>query len=298
MARTRDADRAREGLVALGGLQPAEVGQQRGLDRLEELQRRARDEQRVEDDAGQGRGRRRADGEHRRVEQRLLGELDRRDRQRRSRRPRAASARARRRSPGRRPRSGATIAHGTTSSEASGAARMPSATADCPWARPDRDRDREAEARHRLEEHEAAVEPEPLVPGEVAAGEVAGGVGERRADEDPVQRGRVEGVLDRALAAPARRRGRRPRSPPGRAAGSRSGWPAVMAARAAVGDRPRQQLLDRPVDDRDDDEQHRPQQRDGAVGVGVQHVAGDREVGEGEEPVDAIPIDRIRAPRA
>ena len=29
-----------------------------------------------------------------------------------------------------------TIAHGTTSSEASGAARMPSATADCPWARP------------------------------------------------------------------------------------------------------------------------------------------------------------------
>ena len=48
-----DADRAGEGLVALGGLQPAEVGQQRGLDRLEELQRRARDEQRVEDDAGQ-----------------------------------------------------------------------------------------------------------------------------------------------------------------------------------------------------------------------------------------------------
>ena len=36
----------------------------------------------------------------------------------------------------RRPRSAATIAHGTTSSEASGAARMPSATADCPWARP------------------------------------------------------------------------------------------------------------------------------------------------------------------
>ena len=60
---------------------PAEVGQQRGLDRLEELQRGARDEQRVEDDAGEGRRRRGADREHRGVEQRLLGELDRRDRE-------------------------------------------------------------------------------------------------------------------------------------------------------------------------------------------------------------------------
>ena len=68
-----------------------------------------------------------------------------------------------------------------------------------PVARPDRDGDREAEARHRLEQHEPAVEPEPLVAGQVAAGEVAGGVGERRADEDPVQRRRVEGVLDRAV---------------------------------------------------------------------------------------------------
>ena len=38
---------------------------------------------------------------------------------------------------------------------------------------PDRHRDREAEARHRLEQDERAVEAEPLVPGEVAAGEVA-----------------------------------------------------------------------------------------------------------------------------
>jgi len=35
-----------------------------------------------------------------------------------------------------------------------------------------------------------------------------------------------------------------------------------LAARDAVRDRPRQQLLDRPVEDRDDDEHRRPQQRD------------------------------------
>ena len=49
----RDPDRAREGRGALGRLRPAEVGQQRGLHGLEELQRRAGDEQRVEHDPGQ-----------------------------------------------------------------------------------------------------------------------------------------------------------------------------------------------------------------------------------------------------
>ena len=39
-----------------------------------------------------------------------------------------------------------------------------------------------------------------------------------------------------------------------------------------------------PVDDRDDDEQHRPQQRDSPYWPVVEDVAGDREVGEGEDP--------------
>jgi hypothetical protein len=105
------------------------------------------------------------------------------------------------------------------------------------------------------------------VAGEVAAREVRGRVGERRADEDPEQRGRVERVLD---LRPQRERdgeedGREAALDEQRHAQRVA---AVQAARAAVGDRPREQLLDRPVDDRDDDEQHRPQQRDRAVLAG------------------------------
>ena len=84
-----------------------------------------------------------------------------------------------------------------------------------------------------------------------------------------------------STASPSRRRprsGRCSASATTRKAAAKPAWtssgiaqrvPAVVAARAAVGDRARQQLLDRPVDDRDDDEQDRPQQRDRAVGVGV-----------------------------
>ena len=97
------ADRAAELVAARGRLQPREVGEQRALDRLEELQRRAGDQQRVEDEAGDRRvRRRRVDGQHRGVEQRLLGEHDREDRDARSaRRARAPSPR---RASGSRPR--------------------------------------------------------------------------------------------------------------------------------------------------------------------------------------------------
>ena len=78
------ADRARERLTSLRDLQTGQVGEQRGLDRLEELQRCARDQQHVENDAGQlGSGAvRRGDRQHRGVQQRLLRQLDPRDRDR------------------------------------------------------------------------------------------------------------------------------------------------------------------------------------------------------------------------
>ena len=63
----RDADRAAKLVAARRRLEAGEVRQQRGLDRLEELQRRARDQQDVEHDAGQrGIGAVRLDGQHRR----------------------------------------------------------------------------------------------------------------------------------------------------------------------------------------------------------------------------------------
>ena len=58
----------------------------------------------------------------------------------------------------------------------------------------------------------------------------------------------------------------------------------LEAARAAVGDRAREQLLDRPVDHRDGHEQHRPQQRDLLVLDVVEDVGRDREVRERHDP--------------
>src|ERR1700733_486701 len=57
----------------------------------------------------------------------------------------------------------------------------------------------------------------------------------------------------------------------------------VEPARAAIGDRPGEQLLDRPVDHRQDHEHDRPAQRDTAVGGGIQYVAGGGQVEERED---------------
>ena len=150
---------------------------------------------------------------------------------------------------------------------------------------PDRHRDRERQPRARLQEHEPAVEAEPLVPGQPAAGEVARRVGQHGHDEDPVERRRAleQVVLDRppehqreheeAEREPALDQQRRPH-----------GVVGLEAARPPVGDRARQQLLDRPVDDRDGHEQHRPQQRDLRVLRVVEDVGGDREVRERHQP--------------
>ena len=67
------------------------------------------------------------------------------------------------------------------------------------------------------------------------------------------------------------------------AAGIRSGWP-LQPARPAVGDRAREQLLDRPVDHRQDHEHDRPAERDQPVVAFDEDVAGGRQVGEGEDP--------------
>ncbi len=57
----------------------------------------------------------------------------------------------------------------------------------------------------------------------------------------------------------------------------------MQPAGPAVGDRPREQLLDRPVDHRQDHEHDRPAQRDPAVGGRVEHVARGGQVQERED---------------
>ena len=173
----RDADRPGEPLGALGRLQARQVGKQRGLHRLEQLQRRPGDQEGAEHDAGRPAGRHQ---QHRGVEQRLLGELDRRHRRGEVRAlARAAAlaerlaARVARQRPG----------HDEQRRER----RRDDPERDEGLARrdPDGGRQREAEPRERLEQHEPAVEPEPLVAGEVAAGEVRDRVGEGRASAAP-----------------------------------------------------------------------------------------------------------------
>jgi hypothetical protein len=271
----RHADRARERLGAVRRAQPGQVGQERGLHGLEELQRRAADEQRVEDDArqdGAGGGARGEDGS---VDQRLLGQLD----------GRHGDGEAGARPQGERPRG--VVAAGPVRSDVASQGdrdhqeREQRRGGDTERDRrlaagqADRDRDGEAEPPHRLEQHQAAVEPEPAVAGQVAAGEVAGGVGDAPRHEDPVQGRRpVEGVLDRP-AGGQHDDGERCREPGLQRQRDPQRVAALGAERDPLRDRAREQLLDRAVDDRGEDEEDGPEQRDGAVLVVGQDVAGD-----------------------
>ena len=167
---------------ARGRLEAREVGQQRGLDRLEELQRRARDQQHVEDDARQARPRSAlvaatvstaafssvcsASWIPETDDREAAAAADREVARRPPRCPPRRAPRAPRRST-----AGAAVdalrcaarranAAGTTTSETNGAAAMPSAIADWPWRDADRGRERERDPRGRLHEDEAAVERE------------------------------------------------------------------------------------------------------------------------------------------
>ena len=288
MARTVTRIARRELRVA--GLEAGEVGEQRALDRLEELQRRAGDQQRVEDEAGDGGvRRRRVRGQHGGVDERLLGEHDHQHRHRRSRPPPC-----RRRSPP--PAGSASAAEGERDDDQRDQRRRGHAERDRDLARrePDRDGQREQEPRRRLEEHERRRRA-------------------RSACARPATRARS--------TTPRRRRSRR--RAPHHSASSPPNTPSVMlvpedhgddergGARSAAwmrsadrvtsrpgGDVARQQLLDRPVDDRHRHEQHRPQQRDALVVDVVEHVRRDGEVREGDDARRArCPIDSSRAPR-
>ena len=257
----------RERLVPLRRLEPGEVGEQRGLDRLEQLQRRARDQQHVEDEAGDRRVRPwPLTMQHAGVEQRLLGEHDRRATASAKRPPRAQRHRRRRRLRrlGVQPRVAARYAHGTTISETNGAAD--DAERDHGLARGD--------ARRRPRPRSRSARPPRRTPAR-RRGRTTGARRSSRARSSsrrrraPRRRGSSRALRSRRKAswtscgsAPARDRGTRREAGLDRERRSAAGGSCRQAARAAVGDRAREQLLDRPVDHRDDDEQRRPQQRD------------------------------------
>ena len=176
---------------------------------------------------------------------------------------------------------------------------MPSATAVWPSAIPTAT----ASANRQREVASIRTRPpysaEQAVPGEEAAREVAGRVGQHRDDQDPVERRRAgeQVVLDR----PAQRERHDHEQQPEPELDRRR-HPQVLgalhAARVAVGDRAREQLLHRPVEHRHGDEHRRPQQRDPAVLVLGQRVAREREVGERDEPGGADPHRQDRRPAA
>ena len=170
-------------------------------------------------------------------------------------------------------------AAGTTRRLSAGAATIPIATADWPFEDADRDEHREDRPEAGLGEDQRGEQAEAAVPGEVAAGEVAGGVEEDRGEVDPVE-GFVavqEAVLDR----PAQRQrddrevAREAELDLGR---DQDRLADRFALREVFGDVAGEQLVDRPVEGRDGDEDRRPEDRDLAV-VGLREdVRGDEEV--------------------
>ena len=96
-----------------------------------------------------------------------------------------------------------------------------------------------------------------------------------RVTTDPVERREPpnELVLDRPAQRPARPRRTATPAPAGSSPPRAGARLPVDAARVAVGDRARQQLLHRPVEHRDGDEDRRPQQRDPAV-LGLRTARG------------------------
>ena len=246
MAQHRRPDGARERVVPGRRLEPREVGEQRGLDRLEELQRGARDEQRVEDDAGQDRARRAPHGQHGGVEQRLLGQLDPGDRQR---------------EPGPRAQGQARGAALELGLRRAGRAAVPARVADehgrhdeqgderggddpqrdggLPGRQAHRDGDREAEARDRLEQHEARRRARTSRGRRRSRGRSSSR--RRRASRrrrSSTARGCRRGPRAGG-AARARRRGRRARSRPAARAGRAAGatWRPGRGGRAIVRER-------------------------------------------------------------
>ena len=109
----------------------------------------------------------------------------------------------------------------------------------------DRDRQREAQPRDRLHQHESAEQPEALVPGEPAAGEVAGRVGERADDQHPVERvAAFEDVVDELFVQ--RQRDDQEHQREARLQQHRRAQRVLLVpARPAPGDRAREQLFDR-----------------------------------------------------
>ena len=286
------------------------MGQDRGRDRLEELQRRPRQHQHVEDEAGLFGALEAADDQRPGVEEGLFAEHD----QQHRRREAAAvgegevllPARPRRRPSGRAGRVAGLAAsffarrakaNGTTSSESAGAAVIPIATADWPLSTLIATSTAKTVRKQDSERIRATKRPKRCAPGEEAAGEVAGGVEEDRGEEDPVE-GFVafeDGVLDR----PAQGQ-RQHREEQREAELDRRGDPHRLVDRFAAGDPlgdvAAEQLFDRPVEGGDGDEDRRPEDRDLPV-VGLrERVRGDQEVGVGDDPGEPDP-DREEARR-
>ena len=147
----------------------------------------------------------------------------------------------------------------------------------------------EADARERLHQHEAAVQREVLVPGQPAAREVAGGVGERAHHEHVVQLAEVVKDVSDQLIAQGQRGDQEERREAELDGDRRAQGVVGVAARPALGDRPREQLFDRPVDHRDDHEHDGPQDIDALRLKRVQHVAGNREIGERQDSGERDP---------
>ena len=118
------------------------------------------------------------------------------------------------------------------------------------------------------------------MPREPPAREVAGGVGERAREQHEVQRFVTIEDFVGQLTVQDRGGEQERQSKAGLDRERDAQRVFAVAARATLGDRAREQLFDRPVDDGYEHEHDRPQQRDPRGRRFFQHMAGDGEVGE------------------
>ena len=272
------------------------MGEDAGRDRLEELQRRPRDHQHVEDEARRRGALQAADDQRPGVEEGLFAEHDHAARPRRSRR-RGRSENSSSLAPASRPAASAACRRvlrlscappGEGEGDDQQAERRggDDADRDRRLAAEDADRDQ-----HREDRAEAGFGEDQR---DEQAEALAGRRGSRGRSSWPRRRGPRRRRPSRGFRCPPAGRSGSARAGPGRATAKKSerpswiveatriGWPIGSPFDQPLGDVAGEQLFDRPVEGRDRDEDRRPEHRDlPVVGLG-EDVRGDQEVGVGD----------------
>ncbi len=270
------------------GTLPGQVRQEARRDRLEEDERRPGDEEDVEHESGRGGALGGADEQRPGADQDLFAEHH------QQHRPGEGAAAAERQVgaagelAGRRHRRVAAGHQRDHQQPTERRDRDPDRDRRRPVEDPDRDEDSEHQPSDDLADQQRRVDREPPLAGEIAAGEVGEGEPRKSDEHRPVEVrvGAEQPLLERRLHGQQHHQGRQADAeldPAGRS----QRVPGRRAGLVALGERPGEELLDRAVERRGDDEDDRPEDDDLAVLVLAEASRGEDEEDVGEDAADA-----------